>query len=219
VCVYVYVHQIVSIDAVKSDDIPSMRVFFRALNKRLRDITFLAKVPFVVIVEQDLANGVAIVKDVTSGQQMRGYYYFYEDPDNEKSAGVAKRGKSNAYPTRMTKVLEEKRLVFDPNLFTLTLTCAEERHTATDSDSKLPNADANNAIDYLKYEMLRFGYDEKKHMHHGKWNNQNDDTAVTLQMLVYWMQEIYKPYSVYQKQINRYIDSYRPDSVFSPNER
>lgn len=200
-----------SIDAVKSEDIPEMRAYFRALNERLRRISFLASIPFVVIVEQDLANGVAIVKDVTAGQQIRGFYFFHEDPDSEKQAGVAKRGKSNAYPTRTTKALTEKTLAFDPNLFTITLTCAEEHHTRTDADSKLANPDANNAIDYLKFEMYRFGYDEKKHMHHGKWNGQNDDTAVTLQMLLYWMQEIYKPFSPYEAQVNRFIDSYRPD--------
>jgi len=92
----------------------------------------------------------------------------------------------------------------------MTLSCDLERHTKTDEDKKLINPDANNAIHYLLFEFLRFGWDEVKQKHHGKWNQQNDDAAVACQMLCFWMDKIYKPQSAHREQIRLFTNSFVP---------
>jgi uncharacterized protein YqjF (DUF2071 family) len=188
-----------------------MRAYFLNLHDRIRSIAFCQRLPIVIITERDLPNGEAMIRDVITQKGIHGVYFFSEDNDNEHMSGVTKRGKSRPYPARILKVMTRNGLRFDGNMFTLTLKCEEERHVDTDTITSMPSADANNAIAYVKFEMMRFGWDEKKKMHHGKWNDENDDTAVALQMLCYWMQEIYESANSYKGYIRHFQKLYNPD--------
>lgn len=178
----------------------------------LRKISYLRNIPYVLIVEQDFANSTQITTDLTVNSGLQGLYFFREDVCKKESKGIFKRGKSGIYVSVTGNLVKNRRIVFDPNLFTLTLGCEAEHHTKTDDDKKLSNPDANNAIHYLLYEMLRCGWDEQKHKYHGKWNNQNDDTAIALQMLCFWMDMIYKGNSSHYPQIKLFMNTFVPPS-------
>ena len=205
---------------MKSNDLATIRSFWKRLSDRLHAINYLNNIPFVTFIERDLANSVQITMDSIQNQNLAGFYFFCEDAKLDRQAGVFKRGKSGhgdrSYASRTNLYIEEDRIKFDPNLFTLTLDCEQTPHTKTDENKQLGNSDANNAIDYLLFQLLRFGWDPKKQMHHGKGmdrtkeNAENDDAAVVLQMLCYWLYAINDKGSgkPYKDQINMYCQSF-----------
>ena len=160
------------------------------------------------------------MEDDTAQMGLNGLYMLREDVRSKK-AGVLKKGKSALYRSTTQKFLDHNQIVFDPNLFTCTLSCEEEHHTLTDQNKKTALPDANNAIQYVQFELLRIGWDDKKHKYHGKWNGQNDDSAIATQMLVYWMTELLKPGSDHAKLVRQFQHAYvyRPDATEKDERR
>jgi hypothetical protein len=166
--------------------------FYKQLNQRLHALEFCRNIPYVVVIEKDLAGSVQMARNYFRDITYSDWFIFKENYTPYDVGGVRKSFKSCDYPERTRRYMDKGRLRFDVNLFTLTLGCEMEHLTNTDK-TKLAcpnNADSNNAIDYLRLEAQNYGWDDKHHRYTGKWNGNQDDVIVTLQMLIYWLDEI-----------------------------
>jgi hypothetical protein len=171
--------------------------FYNDLVDRLKALDFCRGIPYVAIIERDLGGSVSTFNNYFVGKEKFSDFYVYKENPAWEEGGVRKSYKSNDYPDRLKRFMSERRIHFDPNFFTLSLPCTPEHSANPDlirqRCGSAAAADANNAIDTLRIQADTYGWDDKRRKYTGKFGLRQDDLIVTLQMLVYHVQEFLDP--------------------------